>query len=104
MGGRRHCCGQYDMQENLLIAHADSRVQFSSVTHAATLVALRSYFRKHRNLALIRVVMMWITFCLYIVVAVGVLKKGKPKHSAKLPFWLAQFWHAATYIDVFGVT
>ncbi|KAI9715529.1 MAG: hypothetical protein M1828_000781 [Chrysothrix sp. TS-e1954] len=79
-------------------------VMFSSVTHPAILIALRPYFRKHRALASIRVILMWMTFALWLVVAVGILSQDKPKHSAKLPFWLAEFWRAAAYIDAFGVS
>jgi hypothetical protein len=78
-------------------------VCFSSFTHAATLLTLRPYFRKHRQLATGRVIMMYIIYILWLVVAVQILSPNKPRGSTKEPQVIANFWRAATYIEALGV-
>lgn len=78
-------------------------VCFSSFTHAATLLTLRPYFRKHKRLATGRVVMMYIIYILWLVVAAQILSPTKPRGSTKEPPAIAHFWHAATYIEALGV-
>jgi hypothetical protein len=78
-------------------------VCYSSFTHAATLLSLRPYFQRHRKLATARVVIMYIIYGLWLVVAVRILSPDKPKDSEKLPAPASRFWHAATVIEVVGI-
>jgi hypothetical protein len=77
---------------------------FSCLTHAATLLTLRSYFRRHRILAAVRVVFMYIIYILLLVAIVHILKpnhkeNGRPKLSSPL----TKFWHATSYIELVGI-
>jgi hypothetical protein len=56
-------------------------VCYSSFTHAATLLSLCPYFQRHRKLATLRVVIMYIIYGLWLVVAVRILSPNKPKDS-----------------------
>jgi hypothetical protein len=78
-------------------------VQFSSVTHAITLITLRPYFRIHHKLAMFRVVLMWITYGLWLVVAAGILTTKKNPESHKLHKTLARFWRVATWLEIFCI-
>ena len=79
-------------------------VCFSSLTHAATLLTLRSYFRRHRTLAFCRVVVMYIIYILWLVIIVQILKPEKTSNaSPKLPGPTSKFWHAASYIEAIGI-
>ncbi|MCJ1441576.1 MAG: hypothetical protein MMC23_002065 [Stictis urceolatum] len=78
-------------------------VCFSSVTHAATLLTLREYFRRHRYLASARVALMYAIYIMWLVIAIHILDPHKPGNSTKLPTPAARFRHAATFIKVFSV-
>ncbi|KPI43163.1 uncharacterized protein AB675_6843 [Cyphellophora attinorum] len=78
-------------------------VMFSSVTHAITLITLRPYFRIHHKLAMFRVVLMWSTYGLWLVVAAGILTPKKNPESHKLHRTLAQFWRVATWLEIFCI-
>ncbi|GFF25247.1 hypothetical protein IFM46972_01339 [Aspergillus udagawae] len=78
-------------------------VCYSSFTHAATLLSLCPYFQRHRKLATLRVVIMYIIYGLWLVVAVRILSPNKPKDSQKLPSLASRFWHAATVIEAIGI-
>jgi len=79
-------------------------VCFSSVTHAATLLALRDYFRRHRTLATCRVCAMYIIYAFWLVVVVHIIKPNRSKTTRpRLPNAMSDFWHAAAYIEAIGV-
>ncbi|KAG2001108.1 hypothetical protein GB937_010496 [Aspergillus fischeri] len=78
-------------------------VCYSSFTHAATLLSLRPYFQRHRKLATLRVVIMYIIYGLWLVVAVRILSPNKPKDSEKLSSLASKFWHAATVIEAISI-
>ncbi|RDW58273.1 hypothetical protein BP5796_12203 [Coleophoma crateriformis] len=84
--------------------HAVDVVCFSSLTHAATLLTLRSYFRRHRILAAIRVLFMYIIYILLLVALVHILKPDhKVNDRPKLASPMAKFWHGASYIEIIGI-
>jgi hypothetical protein len=79
-------------------------VCFSSLTHAATLLTLRSYFRRNWILATIRVVVMYTIYFMLLVAIVFILKphlmdNDRPKLSESM----TRFWHGAGYIEIFGI-
>lgn len=62
-----------------------------------------AYFQRHRKLATARVVIMYIIYGLWLVVAVRIISPNKPKDSEKLPSVASKFRHAATVIEVIGI-
>lgn len=82
---------------------AADTVVFSSVTHGATMLAARPYFRKHPNRSIFRVGVMCTIYVLWLAIAVNILSPVKPIAFKKLSRRLTDFWHAATYIEAFGV-
>lgn len=82
---------------------AADTVVFSSVTHGATMLAARPYFRKHPNRSIFRVGVMCTIYMLWLAIAVNILSPVKPMASKKLSRRLTDFWHAATYIEAIGV-
>ena len=78
-------------------------VAFSIFTHAATLLSLRSHFRHHRKLASARVILMFVVFVLWFIVAAMELSPNKPTGSTKKAMMLAHFWHAAIIIEALGI-
>lgn len=77
---------------------------FSSLTHAATLLTLRSYFRRHRILATVRFVSMCSIYILLLVGNIFILKpldvfNNRPKLSSPM----TRFWHGTSYVEIFGI-
>ena len=78
-------------------------VCFSIFTHAATLLSLRSHFRHHRKLATARIIVMFVVYGLWFIVAMMELAPYKPKNSTKKASTLSQFWHAAIVIEALSI-
>ena len=79
-------------------------VCFSCMTHGATLLTLRDYFRRHRILALCRVCAMYSIYILFLVIIVQILKPDHKKNPRPtLPSRIGHFWHAASYIEAIGI-
>jgi hypothetical protein len=76
---------------------------FSNYTHAATLLSLRPYFRRHHRLATARVIVMYIIYILWMIPAGYILSPKKPHHSEKKTTVVARFWHATTVIEAIGM-
>ncbi|KAL4888816.1 hypothetical protein BDV59DRAFT_134649 [Aspergillus ambiguus] len=78
-------------------------VCYSSFTHAATLLSLRLYFQRHHKLATGRIVIMYIIYLLWLIVAIHILDPEESEDPNKLPSTASRFWHAATIIEAIGI-
>lgn len=81
--------------------HAADVACFSMFSHAATVLALRTFFREHKKLAAVRVLLMITVFALWATIGHYMLHPGGPYHKAKS---IVLFWRGATYIEFIGVT
>ncbi|RDW57062.1 hypothetical protein BP6252_13877 [Coleophoma cylindrospora] len=74
---------------------------FSMFNHALTMLALLTFFRKHKRLAVLRIFFMMVVFGLWATIEFYELYPSGPYHK---PIRLVRFWHSATYIEYFGVS
>jgi hypothetical protein len=81
--------------------HAADIASFSMFSHAATVLALRTYFRKHKKLAAIRVFLMMSVFALWATVGYYILHPDGPYHKLTP---IVRFWQAATYFEFLGIS
>jgi hypothetical protein len=81
--------------------HAADVACFSMFSHAATLLALREFFRQRRKLAAARVSLMMVVFALWATIGYYMLHPAGPRHKTKP---IVRFWHGATYIEFLGVS
>jgi hypothetical protein len=73
---------------------------FSMFSHAATLLALRAFFREHKKLAYARVSFMIVVFGLWATIGYYMLHRSGPYYKTPP---IVRFWHGATYFEYFGV-
>jgi len=81
--------------------HAADVACFSMSSHAATMLALRVFFREHKKLAAARVSLMIVVFGLWSTIGYYMLHPGGP-YQKTMP--IVRFWHGATYIEFIGVS
>ena len=80
--------------------HAADVACFSMVSHAATVLALRAFFRENKTLAAVRVSLMITVFALRATIGYHMLHTDGPHHMSKPIF---RFWQGATYIEFVGL-
>lgn len=81
--------------------HAADVACFSMLSHAATVLALRAFFRANKKLAAVRIFLMITIFALWATIGYYMIHPDGPHHKTKP---IIRFWRGATYIEFVGIT